>query len=177
MKKYFLSFLLLAGFTATAQTNFYDPYVIEDIRIYFPTAGWDAILDAAVANETYTVADSVVINGQAFLQVGVKYKGNSSYSPTRAKNPFHIKLDYLLDQNYQGYEDLKYRLDLVMSAIDSHKPDRGFHFHRPIHPKLKLRFLSNKKYSYRLLKTKVIREKYCGYAAFSLSLKEILPLN
>jgi hypothetical protein len=107
MKNYILSFFLFAGISATAQTNFYDPYVIEDIRIYFPTAGWDAILDAAVANETYTVADSVVINGQAFLQVGVKYKGNSSYNATRAKNPFHIKLDYLLDQNYQGYEDLK----------------------------------------------------------------------
>jgi len=107
MKNYLLSFFLFAGISATAQTSFYDPYVIEDIRIYFPTAGWDAILDAAVANETYTVADSVVVNGQKFLQVGVKYKGNSSYNPTRAKNPFHIKLDYILDQNYQGYEDLK----------------------------------------------------------------------
>lgn len=107
MKKYFLFLALFVGASATAQNNFYDPYLIEDIRIYFPTAGWDAILDAAVANETYTVADSVVINGQTFLQVGVKYKGNSSYSATRAKNPFHIKLDYLLDQNYQGYEDIK----------------------------------------------------------------------
>jgi hypothetical protein len=107
MKKIlFLSFVLFS-LQANAQTAFYDPYTIEDIRIYFPTAGWDAILDAAVANETYTVADSVVINGQPFLQVGVKYKGNSSYNATRAKNPFHIKLDYLLDQNYEGYEDLK----------------------------------------------------------------------
>ena len=107
MKNFILSLFLIAGISARAQTNFYDPYVIEDIRIYFPTAGWDAILDAAVANETYTVADSVVINGQVFLQVGVKYKGNSSYNATREKNPFHIKLDYILDQEYQGYEDLK----------------------------------------------------------------------
>jgi CotH kinase protein/Lamin Tail Domain/Secretion system C-terminal sorting domain len=90
-----------------AQTSFYDPYTIEDIRIYFASASWDATLDAAVANETYTVADSVVINGQAFIQVGVKYKGNSSYNANRPKNPFHIKLDYIVDQNYQGYEDLK----------------------------------------------------------------------
>jgi hypothetical protein len=90
-----------------SQTPFYDPYTIEDIRIYFANSNWDATLDAAVAGETYTVADSVVINGQAFFQVGVKYKGNSSYNPTRPKNPFHIKLDYVLDQNYQGYEDLK----------------------------------------------------------------------
>jgi len=67
----------------------------------------DATLDAAVINETYTIADSVVINGQVFTQVGVKYKGNSSYNANRSKNPFHIKLDYLLDQSYQGYEDLK----------------------------------------------------------------------
>ena len=125
MKNYILSFFLFAGITATAQTNFYDPYVIEDIRIYFPIAGWDAILDAAVANETYTVADSVVINGQAFLQVGVKYKGNSSYNATRAKNPFHIKLDYILDQEYQGYEDLKlnngYSDPSMMREISSYK--------------------------------------------------------
>lgn len=107
MKNYLLGIFLFASSVLTAQTTFYDPYLIEDIRIYFPTTGWDAILDAAVANETYTVADSVVINGQKFLQVGVKYKGNSSYNATRAKNPFHIKLDYVLDQNYQGYEDLK----------------------------------------------------------------------
>ncbi len=62
MKNYILTLFLFASLSTTAQTNFYDPYVIEDIRIYFPTAGWDAILDAAVANETYTVADSVVIN-------------------------------------------------------------------------------------------------------------------
>lgn len=107
MKKYILALFVLVGLQSTAQTTFYDPYTIEDIRIYFPTSGWDAILDAAVANETYTVADSVVINGVAFLQAGVKYKGNSSYSATRAKNPFHIKLDYVIDQNYQGFKDLK----------------------------------------------------------------------
>jgi len=107
MKKFLFLAVALLSLDLEAQTPFYDPYQIEDIRIYFPTAGWDAILDAAVANETYTVADSVVVNGQVFLQVGVKYKGNSSYSPTRTKNPFHIKLDYLLDQSYEGYEDLK----------------------------------------------------------------------
>lgn len=107
MKKFLFLAVAVLSLDSEAQTTFYDPYQIEDIRIYFPTAGWDAILDAAVANETYTVADSVVVNGQVFLQVGLKYKGNSSYSPTRAKNPFHIKLDYLLDQSYEGYEDLK----------------------------------------------------------------------
>jgi hypothetical protein len=101
--------LAFAAFSlnCVAQINFYDPYTIEDIRIYFASANWDATLDAAVINETYTIADSVVINGQVFTQVGVKYKGNSSYNANRPKNPFHIKLDYVLDQDYQGYEDLK----------------------------------------------------------------------
>jgi hypothetical protein len=107
MKNILSLILATVSFNILAQTNFYDPYTLEDIRIYFASANWDATLDAAVANETYTIADSVVINGQVFTQVGVKYKGNSSYNPTRPKNPFHIKLDYIIDQNYQGYEDLK----------------------------------------------------------------------
>lgn len=37
----------------------------------------------------------------------MKYKGNSSYSASRVKNPFHIKLDKVIDQDYQGHEDIK----------------------------------------------------------------------
>jgi spore coat protein CotH len=107
MKNLLSLILSIFSLSCAAQINFYDPYNIEDIRIYFASSSWDATLDAAVINETYTIADSVVINGQVFTQVGVKYKGNSSYNANRPKNPFHIKLDYVLDQNYQGYEDLK----------------------------------------------------------------------
>lgn len=104
-----MAFVLLFSLAhkVKAQDTFYDIDSIQRIDIFFSASNWDSILDANVASETYYAADQVIINGVFFFDVGVKYKGNSSYSPTRAKNPFHLKLDYLLDQNYQGHEDIK----------------------------------------------------------------------
>lgn len=97
----------LIGQSSFSQT-FYDINQIEDIKIYFSFSNWDYRMDTALAgSESYTVADSVVINGTSFLSCGVKFKGNSSYNASRAKNPMHIKLDYNLNQDYQGYEDIK----------------------------------------------------------------------
>lgn len=88
--------------------TFYDVTNVEDIRIYFGFANWDYRMDTAVAgSDSYTIADSVVVNGTPFLNCGVKFKGNSSYNSSNAKNPFHIKLDYVTNQNYQDYEDIK----------------------------------------------------------------------
>ena len=74
----------------------------------FAQSNWDALLDAEKAGDNnYTEATSVTINGTLFNQVGVKYKGNSSYYANQTKNPFHIELDTYVDQNYQGTTDLK----------------------------------------------------------------------
>jgi hypothetical protein len=95
------------GFIARAQDTFYDMDSVQTIEIYFSYPNWDDTLDAHVASETYVAANLVVINGVSYTDVGVKYKGNSSYSPTRTKNPLHLKLDYSVKQDYQGYEDIK----------------------------------------------------------------------
>jgi hypothetical protein len=99
--------LLLSANVLRAQDTFYDVDSIQQIEIFFSATNWDAILDANVASETYYEADMVIINGVSYTGVGVKYKGNSSYNPTRTKNPFHLKLDYIVNQNYQGYKDIK----------------------------------------------------------------------
>jgi hypothetical protein len=49
----------------------------------------------------------VKINGVQFDSAGVKYKGNSTYSASQVKNPFHIALDAFKEQDYQGYTDVK----------------------------------------------------------------------
>lgn len=97
------------GFGQMQAQNFYDVSTIQDIRIYFGFTNWDTRLDTANAgSESYTVADSVVINGTTFTNCGVRYKGNSSYNANRAKNPLHIKLNHTnSNSNYQGYDDLK----------------------------------------------------------------------
>ena len=89
--------LLLSANVLRAQDTFYDVDSIQQIEIFFSATNWDAILDANVASETYYEADMVIINGVSYTGVGVKYKGNSSYNPTRTKNPFHLKLDYIVN--------------------------------------------------------------------------------
>ncbi len=102
-----LLFLILSCFIAHSQT-FYNSNAIQDIRIVFSQSNWDALLDAQEAGAgDYISAQSVTINGQVFNNVGVKYKGNSSYNPNYVKNPLHIELDTYVNQNYEGYTDIK----------------------------------------------------------------------
>ncbi len=107
----FLSLLALSltFFSARAQ-SFYDINQVQEIKLTFFQTNWDAKLDSlkAVNEEAYLLAKSVEINGETFDSVGVKYKGNSTYKATNAKNPMHIELDYVRpSQNYKGLKDIK----------------------------------------------------------------------
>jgi hypothetical protein len=107
MKKILTTFALFLSIVAFSQ-DLYDINTIQDIRIVFAESNWDALLDAqANSTEDYTSAQSVTINGVVFNNVGVKYKGNSTYNANRVKNPFHIELDTYENQDYQGYTDIK----------------------------------------------------------------------
>lgn len=107
MKKPLLTLLLLLSFSSFSQ-NFYDSNTIQEIRLTFADPNWHNILiDAKLSNGGYIPAESVSINGVVFENVGVKYKGNSSFSPFFTKNPFHIELDTYQNQDYQGYKDIK----------------------------------------------------------------------
>lgn len=100
---------LLASPSLGQAQSLYDIGTVQKIEITFAQQNWDYMLDTAKqGSEGYLMASQVVINGQPFDSVGVKYKGNSSYSSSRVKNPFHIKLDYTIDdQAYEGVEDIK----------------------------------------------------------------------
>lgn len=88
--------------------SFYDRSTVQTIEIFFASSTWDSQLDAlASSTEGYLLADSVRINGITYDSVGVKYKGNSSYNASNNKNPLHIKLDYINNQDHQGYTDVK----------------------------------------------------------------------
>lgn len=107
MKKKLLALMLL--FSAAAYTqNFYDQNAIQEIRLTFTNPNWHQMLiQEKISGGTYIPAQSVSINGTVFQNVGVKYKGNSSFSQFFAKNPFHIELDTYQNQDYQGYKDIK----------------------------------------------------------------------
>lgn len=100
--------LIFPGF-AFSQSNFYAIDTIQVIDLTFTQSNWDYQLDTAKAGaDGYILAVQAVVNGIVYDSVGVKFKGNSSYDSTRAKNPLHIKLDYIHgNNNYNGYEDIK----------------------------------------------------------------------
>ncbi|MES2748181.1 MAG: CotH kinase family protein [Bacteroidota bacterium] len=107
MKKSLLLVLLFLSIKSFAQ-NFYDLNTIQEIRLTFTNLNWhQALINEKLGAGNYIPAQSVAINGVVFPNVGVKYKGNSSFSTSHTKNPFHIELDTYQNQDYQGYKDIK----------------------------------------------------------------------
>ncbi len=89
--------------------DFYDSDHVPEVKIYFEDANWDEILDSLyIVGDEARLRANVTIDGEAFLGVGVRYKGYSSYSPSRDKNPFNLDLDYSYQwQEYQGFKKIK----------------------------------------------------------------------
>lgn len=92
-----------------AQSDFYATDHIPEIRLEFDQSNWDEILDSLyLLGEDYRLGASVTIDSLTYDKVGVRYKGFSSYSSTRDKNPLNIDLDYVYsDQSHHGYHKLK----------------------------------------------------------------------
>ena len=89
--------------------DFYDINTINNVEITFSESNWDSLLDNLVSegNEGRLMG-TTVINGITYDSVGVRYKGNSSYSANQVKNPLNIKLDYIIDdQEHEDYGTLK----------------------------------------------------------------------
>jgi hypothetical protein len=110
MKKIVLSIALMVFLVpCQSQDLLYDFSNIQELEIYFGFTNWDYQMDTAKAgSEGYIMADSVIINGITYDSVGLKYKGNSSYSANNNKNPIHIKLDHVHKKaHYDHCTDLK----------------------------------------------------------------------
>ncbi len=110
MKKItFILLLMLAIVNGSFSQDFYDISTINTIEITFEESNWDYLLDQlyAAGNEERLIG-TVALNGQVFDSVGIRYKGNSTYSANQIKNPFNIKLDYIIDdQLIEGYGTIK----------------------------------------------------------------------
>lgn len=100
--------LLIGNFSLFAQ-NLYDINNVTIINLTFDDPNWDQTMDTYYANELdERLLASCTVNGVAFDSVGVKYKGNSTYDPSNAKNPLNIKLNYTIgSQDYDGWYTLK----------------------------------------------------------------------
>ncbi|HRH35578.1 MAG TPA: CotH kinase family protein, partial [Catalimonadaceae bacterium] len=91
-----------------AQETFFDLGTIQKLEIFFSQPDWNHQLHVLkITTEGYLKADSIRVNGVTFPNIGVKYKGNSSYDSTWVKNPLHLALDKYQNQNYQGVTEMK----------------------------------------------------------------------
>ena len=109
LNRLFLIFFVLLKFNLSSQSSFYDIDTVRDINIYFYEPNWDELLDSLyiVGNNDRILAD-IIIDGINYDSVGVRYKGFSSVSVDRVKNPFNIKLDYIIaGQDHEGFDKLK----------------------------------------------------------------------
>ena len=101
--------LFFSSMMLFAQEGFYSTNMIRDIRISFAQNNWDEILDSLyVAGDKERIQATLFIDGIQYDSVGVRYKGYSSASVDRVKNPFNIKLNYLIEgQDHQGIDKIK----------------------------------------------------------------------
>lgn len=108
-QKIFLHIFILSTNILFCQNNFYHTDTVQEIRINFYDSDWDNILDSLyVLGDKQRILAHLEINGFSYDSVGVRYKGFSSVSVNRTKNPFNIKLDYMIEnQDHFGTEKLK----------------------------------------------------------------------
>ena len=103
--------LILTSFSLITHINaqsFFDMNNISIIEIYFAQNNWNQLLIDNYYSEEYLLADSVIFNGSTKDSVGVKYKGNSTFSENNVKNPLNISIDHFkTNQDYQGIETIK----------------------------------------------------------------------
>ncbi len=96
------------AWTSTFAQELYDTDQVTTIEITFQGDNWDQTLDTYyAAGQGQRLLAEVEINGVQFDSVGVRYRGGGTYDPINDKNPLNIKLDYVKNQDFQGYDVLK----------------------------------------------------------------------
>lgn len=110
MKRILFLLISLSVYQAAIAQDFYDLMTIQEIHITFDESNWDQIMKANkdAGSTERLIAPTVVLNGETFDSVGIRYKGNSTFNTFNAKNPMNIKLDYIKGkQDYDGHVTLK----------------------------------------------------------------------
>lgn len=104
----FVSSLFLSN-VIFSQEDFYALDHVPEIHISFAQENWDEILDAYfLADQGERLTCQVEVDGVVLDGVGIRYKGYSSASVDRIKNPFNIKINYSNESlSYQGVDKIK----------------------------------------------------------------------
>jgi hypothetical protein len=104
-----LLFILTSGATIEAQKahDIFQEGHIPEIRLTIRQADWARVLDSMKIYGEGMIVGAAEIDGLKYPNVGIRYRGQTSYSYEGKKNPFLIKLDYIHpEQQHQGYSSL-----------------------------------------------------------------------
>lgn len=82
---------------------------VHTVRVYFDDPDFWETLDSTHETEEYIMCSVVFDAVDSLDSVGIRLKGNSSYSHPGDKKPFHLKLDEYIDgQDHKGNERLSF---------------------------------------------------------------------
>lgn len=111
MRKGFLFSMLAIAIVLQArpQSPLYDLSSVREVKLRFAQQDWRAQMEALyLAGNDERLTGDLEIDGTLLQGVGVRFKGYSSYSPGRVKNPFNIDLNHTVQgQDYQGFKKIK----------------------------------------------------------------------
>lgn len=116
MKKSFfllLGFVLANFFVANAQMTdaeqgFYHPNKVRELRLSFEQNNWAYLMDSIRTHGDGLLIGDAKIDGKAYENAGIRYRGTKSFTVGSKRNAFHIKLNYInKNQNHEGYKTLK----------------------------------------------------------------------
>ncbi len=94
--------------TDASETGLYDPHVLRTLFLNFENDDWQEEL-AAFYNTDVDVPAKLIVDGQEYRDVGVHYRGKSSYFmvPAGYKRSLNLSLDDVHeDQRLDGYKTL-----------------------------------------------------------------------
>lgn len=114
MKKFILLFLAILPFVTIAQSSsppvrpLFDKKTVGEIRINVSADKWSDSLDSLRIYGNGMLDATASIDGQMYDSVGIRFRGDKSYTTGLKRNPFTIKLNVNKpDQNHQGYTAIK----------------------------------------------------------------------
>ena len=113
LRAFGLGFFVLFTILPAQSQSLYDWDNLNEIRITFDDKDWASQLDTFKANGKDRLMGTVEINDDTYENVGIRYKGNSSYYNVRKngsnKLPFNLKIDYKNKSQElpSGHETLK----------------------------------------------------------------------
>jgi hypothetical protein len=108
MRKFCWFLLLIIATNASAiDKGLYDVTVLRTVELRFNQSDWwQQLINHNAAEEN--IAATLIVDGLTLDSVGVRFRGNTSYSATGSskKKSFNIELDWVREQNLLGYTTL-----------------------------------------------------------------------